>query len=80
VLAARAPGLHQALDRAFDEDLPHVVLDGTLARTGRCREKTTNVRGEPVDLWYCGKMRCRGGNVQAVLAPGGLPVSRLPVS
>jgi len=47
---------------------------GTLIRTGRCREKVLSVRGEPVDLWYCGKARCHGGNIQAVLAPGGFPL------
>jgi hypothetical protein len=51
-----------------------VVLDGTLIRTDRCREKTISVRGEPVDLWYCGKVRSHAGNVQAVLAPDGLPL------
>jgi hypothetical protein len=78
VLAAQAPDLRQALDRAREEGLPHVVLDGTLIRTDRCREKTTSVRGEPVDLWYCGKARAHGGNVQAVLAPGGFPLRASP--
>ena len=70
VLSAQAPDLREALDRAIEEGLPHVVLDGTLICTDRCREKTLSVRGEPVDLWYCGKARAHGGNVQAVLAPG----------
>ena len=74
VLSARAPDLHQALDRAAEEGLPHVVLDGTLIRTDRCREKTLSVRGQDVDLWYCGKARAHGGNIQAVLAPGGFPL------
>jgi hypothetical protein len=74
VLAARAPDLHDALDRAIAEGLPHVVLDGTFVRTDRCREKTLSVRGEEIDLWYCGKVRSHAGNVQAVLAPGGFPL------
>ena len=30
--------------------------------------KTASARGEDVDLWYCGKARSHGGNIQAVLA------------
>ena len=74
VLAARAPDLREALERAIGEGLPHVVLDGTFVRTDRCREKTTSVRGGEIDLWYCGKVRSHAGNVQAVLAPGGFPL------
>ena len=74
MLAAQAPGLGQALDRAAAEGLPHVVLDGTLIRTDRCHHKTLSVRGHEVDLWYCGKIRGHAGNVQAVLAPGGFPL------
>lgn len=74
VLADQAPDLREALDRAIGEGLPHVILDGTLIRTDRCREKTTSARGTDIDLWYCGKARAHGGNVQAVLAPGGFPL------
>ena len=74
VLAAQAPDLRQALDRALREGLPHVVLDGTLIRADRCRDQILSVRGDPVDRWYCGKARSHGGNVQAVLAPGGFPL------
>jgi DDE superfamily endonuclease len=74
VLAARAPDLRQALDRARQEGLPHVVLDGTLIRADRCREKTPGANGRDIDLWYSGKARSHGGNVQAVLAPGGFPL------
>jgi hypothetical protein len=79
VLADQAPDLAQALDRALAEGLPHVVLDGTIIRTDRCREKVLSVRGQDVDLWYCGKFRCHGGNIQAVLAPGGFPLRVSPV-
>jgi hypothetical protein len=77
VLADQAPDLREALDRAVEEDLPHVVLDGTLIRTGRCREKTGSARGTEIDLWYCGKIRGHGGNIQAVLAPGRVPAAGL---
>jgi hypothetical protein len=46
VLADAAPDLHQALQRAKDEGLPHLILDGTLLRSDRCREKTTSVKDD----------------------------------
>jgi hypothetical protein len=79
VLSARAPDLARALDRALAGGLPHVVPAGTIIRTDRCREKVLSVRGQDVDLWYCGKARCHGGNIQAVLAPGGFPLWVSPV-
>jgi hypothetical protein len=46
VLADQAPDLRAALDRAKDEGLSHVILDGTIIPADRCREKTLSVRGE----------------------------------
>jgi DDE superfamily endonuclease len=74
VLADEAPDLHQALQRARDEGLPHVILDGTIIRSDRCREPVLSVKGEVIDAWYSGKARAHGGNVQAVLAPDGFPL------
>jgi DDE superfamily endonuclease len=74
VLAAQAPDLHQALERARDEGLPHVVLDGTVIPADRCKEPAISVKGEVIDVWYSGKAHCHGGNIQAVLAPGGFPL------
>jgi hypothetical protein len=74
VLAGEAPDLSQALERASQEGLPHVILDGTIIPADRCRQKTLSVRGEPIDLWYSGKAHAHGGNIQAVIAPGGLPL------
>src|SRR5215472_6862292 len=54
VLAAQAPGLHQALERARDEGLPHVILDGTVIPCDRCKEPALSVKGEVIDLWYSG--------------------------
>jgi hypothetical protein len=45
VLAGQAPEPREALERAMDEGLPHGILDRTLIRTDRCREKTASVRG-----------------------------------
>ena len=74
VLADQAPDLSQALERASEEGLPHVILDGTVIPADRCRQKTLSVRGEPIDLWYSGKAHAHGGNIQAVIAPDGFPL------
>jgi hypothetical protein len=74
VLADQAPELSEALERAQEEGLPHVILDGKILPADRCREKTVSVKGEVIDLWYSGKAHCHGGNIQAVLAPGGFPL------
>ena len=74
VLAAQAPDLHQALERAWDEGLPYVVLDGTVIPADRCKEPAISVKGQVIDVWYSGKAHCHGGSIQAVLAPGGFPL------
>ncbi|MFD1503997.1 transposase family protein, partial [Streptosporangium lutulentum] len=74
VLADQAPDLHHALRRATDAGLTHLILDGTVIATDRCAEKTISVKGEPIDLWYSGKTRHHGGNIQALSAPCGLPL------
>ena len=74
VLAGQAPDLSQALERASEDGLPHVILDGTVIPADRCRQKTLSVRGEPIDLWYSGKAHAHGGNIQAVIAPDGFPL------
>jgi DDE superfamily endonuclease len=74
VLAAQAPDLREALERAQDAGLPHVILDGKIVPADRCREKTISVKGEVIDLWYSGKAHAHGGSIQAVTAPDGLPL------
>ena len=74
VLAAQAPDLHQALERARDGGLPHVILDGTIIPADRCKEPAISVKGQVIDVWYSGKAHCHGGNIQAVTAPGGFPL------
>ena len=74
VLAAQAPDLRQALERARDEGLSHVILDGKIIPADRCREKTVSVRGELIDVWYSGKAHGHGANIQAVIAPDGFPL------
>lgn len=41
---------------------------------------TTSVKGKTIDLWYSGKHKNFGGNVQAVMRPDGFPVWTSPVS
>ncbi|WP_346137442.1 transposase family protein, partial [Lentzea roselyniae] len=74
VLAERAPDLHEALERAKNEGLAHVILDGKIFSADRLNEKTTSVKGEQIDLWYSGKAHEPGGNIQALLAPDGFPL------
>jgi hypothetical protein len=74
VLAAQAPDLHEALERARADGLAYVIMDGTLLPADRCAEQTTSAKGEPIDAWYSGKAHTHAGNVQALSAPGGLPL------
>lgn len=39
VLAAKAPALREALDRAVEQGLPYLILDGTLIASDRCADK-----------------------------------------
>jgi len=74
VLAAQAPDLHEALERAREEGVPFVIFDGKLFSSDRLAEQVTSVKGEEIDAWYSGKHHRPGGNVQAVMLPGGLPI------
>jgi hypothetical protein len=74
VLAEQAPDLRQALERAKDEGFSHVILDGKIIPADRCKEPAVSVKGQVIDLWYSGKAHTHGGNIQAVLAPGGFPL------
>jgi DDE superfamily endonuclease len=78
VLAEQAPDLHQALQRAHQDGLPHVILDGTIIEADRCREPAFSAKGEVVDLWYSGKAHAHGGNIQAIFAPDGFPLWASP--
>jgi hypothetical protein len=69
VLADQAPDLHETLQRAKDEGLAYVILDGKLFSADRCSEKTTSVKGEQIDRWYSEKAHEHGGNIKALSAP-----------
>ena len=74
VLAARAPSLREALDQAVEQGLPYLILDGTLISSDRCADKKTSRKGREIDKWYSGKAHEPAGNVQALSAPGGVPL------
>jgi len=73
VIAARAPGLEEALERAVKEGTPYVILDGKIVASDRCHVKTVSRKGREIDLWYSGKKKDSGGNIQALFYPDGLP-------
>jgi hypothetical protein len=74
VLTEKAPDLHTALQRAKDDGLAHLITDGTIIESDRCKETTMSVKGEAIDLWYSGKAHTHGGNLQALFAPDGFPL------
>jgi hypothetical protein len=74
VLAMQAPDLHEALERAREEGIPFVILDGKLFASDRVAEQITSVKGNEIDAWYSGKHHRPGGNVQAIMRPDGLPL------
>ena len=74
VVAAEAPGLEEALERAVAEGTPYVILDGKIVSSDRCHEKTVSRKGRETDLWYPGKKKDFGGNIQGLFYPGGIPM------
>lgn len=77
-LAGQAPNLHQVLQHRRAAGDTHVILDGTLVPTSRVaattiKTKGTN-RGTTVHLWYSGKHRSFGGNVQFLASTNGFPL------
>ena len=74
VLAAKAPTLDEALDKAAEQGLPYLILDGTLISADRCAGKKTSKKGKEIDAWYSGKAHQPAGNIQALAAPGGVPL------
>ncbi len=76
VLTTQAPTLQQALERAKAAGCTHVMLDGTLIETDRCRVPGPT---EGCDLWFSGKHKRHGGNIQVLSAPDGFPLWTSPV-
>jgi hypothetical protein len=74
VLAARAPGLQEQLERALAEGTPYLILDGKIVKADRCREEAVSCKGKVIDLWYAGKIHDFGGNIQALFCLSGIPL------
>lgn len=74
VLAREAPSLEEALEKAAEQGLPHVILDGTLISSDRCSGKKTSRKGAEIDKWYSGKAHEHAGLVQGLIAPSGVPL------
>ena len=74
VVSAEAPGLEETLERAVKEGTPYVILDGKIVSADRCHEKTVSRKGREIDLWYSGKKKDFGGNIQALFYPDGKPM------
>ncbi len=75
VIAEQAPDLHEVLERGRRESWSHVSLDGTLIAIDRVAARKENGH----HLWYSGKHKTQGGNVQVIADPGGFPVWSSPV-
>ncbi|MET7989559.1 transposase family protein [Amycolatopsis sp. NPDC005232] len=82
-LAAQAPDLHQVLQQRQAGGDTHVILDGTLIPTSRIAATTVKTkgknRGATVHLWYSGKHRAFGGNIQFLASTDGFPLWVSPV-
>lgn len=74
VISAHAPDLHDVLNRALSEGWSHVCLDGTLIPTSKC--SAAGPSGH--DVWYSGKHKQHGANVQVVTDPDGYPLWTSP--
>jgi hypothetical protein len=74
VLAAQAPELREALERAAADGMAYVILDGKVFEIDRVAEKTISVKDEVIDLWYSGKAHTQGANIQALSNPRGIPL------
>ena len=75
VVAQRSPEITDVLDRLGRDGEPFVCLDGTLVRTDRVAARTQASN----HLWYSGRHRAFGGNVQVLTDHTGFPVWTAPV-
>jgi hypothetical protein len=73
VLSDQAPELQEALERAKDEEIAYLILDGKVIESDRVAGTKISKKGREIDLWYSGKTRDFGGNVQALMDPRGIP-------
>jgi hypothetical protein len=69
-LAAAAPGLSEAIAAAKAAGHTHLNLDGTVIRIDRCAAPGPN----GADLWWSGKHKHHGGNLQVLSDTDGWPL------
>ncbi len=69
VIADQAPELPDVLARGLSEGWGFVCLDGTLIAT--TRSSAPSEAGH--DIWYSGKHKRHGGNIQVLTGPSGYP-------
>ena len=62
------------MERASEEELAYLILDGTIIACDRLTGTTISRKGKEIDAWYSGKAHEPAGNVQALAAPGGVPL------
>src|SRR6185437_8167446 len=74
VLKTKAPSLHDVLERAAEQGLPYLVLDGTLISADRCLDRKTSRKGALTGKWYSGKAHEHAGLIQGLIAPSGIPL------
>jgi len=72
VLAARAPGLQEQLERALAEGVPYLILDGKVVDTDRCREKTLSRKGTVIQADVTA---LRNGPSACAVGPGSRSIS-----
>ena len=75
VIAARAPELPEVVARGREKGWAFVCLDGTLIPATRCSARSEAGH----DLWYSGKHKRHGGNIQVLTGPTGYPEWVSPV-
>ena len=75
VIAAHAPDLHDVLAQGVGHGWGFVCLDGTLIAS--TRSSTPSEAGH--DVWYSGKHKQHGGNIQVLTDHTGYPVWVSPV-
>ncbi len=74
MLADHAPDLSTALERATTAGFTHLNLDSTVILRSRHRPGPNKA-----DLWWPGRHKHHGGNVQVISAPDGWPLWVSPV-
>ena len=75
MIAAQAPDLGEVLVAGRKAEWAFVCLDGALIQTSRSSARSAAGH----DIWYSGKRRAHGGNIQVVTNPSGFPVGTSPV-